>query len=254
MLSKSSAVSRIWGGKKSSITLIDIEPTFGEYTIEIPAPPLLIANFIGEPLSGNFPLTVNFTDLSTGGPTTWAWDFTNNGSTDSTSQNPSYTYSTPGTYSVKLTVTNQLETNSRTRTNYINVTTPPSTPVSFATPISLPTSNLCVSEPGLTNVLNNVAWYSITLTSTTSVTFDTSGSTPGTDTMIGVYNSDGNLLGADDDSGPGYLSSLTLNNLLAGTYYIAVGYYYVQFGFNNWNAVGDSPVTDDCIIKLSATQ
>ncbi|MBK7341932.1 MAG: hypothetical protein IPJ06_01755 [Saprospiraceae bacterium] len=34
----------------------------------------------------------------------WAWDVDNNGSTDYTTQNPSHTYSTPGVYSVKLTV------------------------------------------------------------------------------------------------------------------------------------------------------
>jgi len=34
----------------------------------------------------------------------WSWDFDNNGTTDNTSQNPTYTYSTPGTYRALLTV------------------------------------------------------------------------------------------------------------------------------------------------------
>lgn len=85
------------------------------------APPPPVANFSGSPLSGTRPLTVNFTDTSSNGPTTWAWDFTNDGSTDSTSQNPSNTYSLPGVYSVKLTATNSQGNNSVTKNNYITV-------------------------------------------------------------------------------------------------------------------------------------
>ncbi|HTB05991.1 MAG TPA: PKD domain-containing protein [Bacteroidia bacterium] len=46
-----------------------------------------------------------FTDLSTGPPTTWAWSFNDppvNGT--STLQNPTYTFGSPGTYTVKLVV------------------------------------------------------------------------------------------------------------------------------------------------------
>lgn len=48
-------------------------------------------------------LDVAFTDTSTGGPTTWAWDF-GDGSTSDV-QNPIHTYAA-GRYRVKLTVTN----------------------------------------------------------------------------------------------------------------------------------------------------
>jgi PKD repeat protein len=34
-----------------------------------------ISNFSASPTSGNTPLTVNFTDMSTGSPTSWYWDF-----------------------------------------------------------------------------------------------------------------------------------------------------------------------------------
>ncbi len=48
-----------------------------------------------------------FTDLSipAGGVNAWAWDFNNTGTTNSTSQNPTYTFPTAGTYPVKLTIT-----------------------------------------------------------------------------------------------------------------------------------------------------
>ena len=57
--------------------------------------------------SGTAPLAVKFTDASTGTlPRTYAWDFDNNGVTDSTLQNPTYTYSAAGTYTANLTVSN----------------------------------------------------------------------------------------------------------------------------------------------------
>ena len=57
-----------------------------------------IAALSGYPTEGPVSLTVQFTDLSTGGPTSWSWDF-GDGSTDTT-QNPSHTYTVAGTYSV----------------------------------------------------------------------------------------------------------------------------------------------------------
>ncbi|MEW5995100.1 MAG: S8 family serine peptidase, partial [Candidatus Zixiibacteriota bacterium] len=60
-----------------------------------------VADFVGSPTSGNAPLTVNFTDQSTGSPTSWSWDFGDGGT--STAQNPSYTYNSVGTYTVSLT-------------------------------------------------------------------------------------------------------------------------------------------------------
>ena len=80
------------------------------------------ANFTANTTSGYAPLTVQFTDLSTGSPTSWAWDFQNDGSTDSTLQNPAFTYTAAGTYTVKLTATNGGGSNPEIKTNYINVT------------------------------------------------------------------------------------------------------------------------------------
>jgi hypothetical protein len=78
-------------------------------------------DFCSNVVSGSVPLTVNFTDNSVNAPTSWAWDFTNNGSNDATSQNPSYTYSTPGIYSVTLTATNAQGSTTVIKQNYITV-------------------------------------------------------------------------------------------------------------------------------------
>jgi PKD repeat protein len=85
-----------------------------------------VAAFSGSPTTGTAPLTVNFSNFSTGiSPLTYAWDFDNDGVVDSTAQNPSYTYISDGTYSVKLTVTNAGGNDEELKTNYITVTAAP---------------------------------------------------------------------------------------------------------------------------------
>jgi PKD repeat protein len=65
---------------------------------------------------------INFNDTSNGHPTAWAWDFNNDGITDSSQQNPSKTYDAVGTYSVNLRATVDANTSSTTtKVNYINV-------------------------------------------------------------------------------------------------------------------------------------
>jgi PKD repeat protein len=64
----------------------------------------IIANFTAEPVTGNVPLTVQFTDQTSGVVFAWQWDFDLDGHFDSTEQNPSYTYTLPGTYSVRLVI------------------------------------------------------------------------------------------------------------------------------------------------------
>lgn len=84
----------------------------------------LVADFQAIPLSGNAPLTVQFTDLSTSQNTTitsWEWDFDNDGTTDSYEQNPSRFFGTPGSYTVSLTVSDGTFSDSETKTNYITV-------------------------------------------------------------------------------------------------------------------------------------
>ena len=62
----------------------------------------LRADFTGTPISGAPPLTVNFTDRSTGAVTSWSWDFGDG--TGSSAANPSHVYGAVGTYDVRLTV------------------------------------------------------------------------------------------------------------------------------------------------------
>lgn len=80
------------------------------------------SDFSANPTTGPSPLTVIFTDESTGSITFWEWDF-GDGLT-STTQNPSHTYTDPGTYTVTLTVTGPEGSDTETKPNYIKATSP----------------------------------------------------------------------------------------------------------------------------------
>lgn len=107
---------RVWGNTSLDNVFID-EMYFSFQTG--PTPP--VAEFVGVPTSGTPPLTVDFTDLSTGNPTTWDWDF-GDGVGTSTDQHPSYTYNSLGNYTVSLTVTNAYGSDSEVKIGYISVT------------------------------------------------------------------------------------------------------------------------------------
>jgi len=90
------------------------------------------ANFAASPISGNPTLGVYFTDISTGSPTSWSWNF-GDGQT-STMQNPFHAYSTAGTYTITMTVSNDAGSNTKVSSGYITVIS--STPTPTPTPIS----------------------------------------------------------------------------------------------------------------------
>lgn len=80
------------------------------------------ANFSANVTSIQPGQSVNFTDLSTGGPTSWQWSFPGGNPSSSTQQNPSgITYNTIGSYDVSLTVNGPGGPNTLTKPNYINV-------------------------------------------------------------------------------------------------------------------------------------
>lgn len=104
--------------------LAQIIPVFADRGyIEGPITPDFSANI----LSGNAPLTVQFTDLSISQPnpiTSWQWDFNNDGTIDATVEDPQWTYTDFGLYTVKLTVSDGTNFASETKVDYINVTDP----------------------------------------------------------------------------------------------------------------------------------
>ncbi|MFC1925103.1 PKD domain-containing protein [Chloroflexota bacterium] len=74
-----------------------------------------VADFSVTPLSVIVAQEIEFADESTDA-TAWEWDFDNDGTVDSTEQNPSYSYGAPGEYTVTLTVTGPGGMHTKTRT------------------------------------------------------------------------------------------------------------------------------------------
>jgi len=80
-----------------------------------------VASFTANPTSGTAPLTVTFSDTSTGSPTKWNWTFGDGSLVNASVQNPVHTYLTAGTYTILLNATNAGGSNISTRTEYITV-------------------------------------------------------------------------------------------------------------------------------------
>lgn len=87
---------------------------------------------------------VTFTDQSTNAPTRWTWDFGDcPGCALNTAQNPTHDYAVAGTYSVTLTATNAIGSNSTTKT------------VKVVAPVAAFTSNAIGREVAFTDFSSN---------------------------------------------------------------------------------------------------
>jgi len=125
-----------------------------DYTViiqgDVAAP---IADFYANKTSGCDNITVQFTDNSTNSPTSWLWTF-GDGQT-STAQNPSHSYTAPGSYTVSLTATNAGGSNPKTVQGYIVVGKTPN--------ISLSSTNATggTANGTATVMVNNLTTYTV---------------------------------------------------------------------------------------------
>ena len=141
----------LWDFDGDNITdSIDKDPTTiinepGDYTIRLIAlgpggqsevtktitainpPDAPVANFSSDPTSGDAPLSVSFTNTTSGDVTGYVWDFNFDGQPDSTDTNPSTTFNEPGTYEVQLVASGP--GGSTTASQVITVTTPLEPPI-----------------------------------------------------------------------------------------------------------------------------
>ncbi len=81
-------------------------PETSGVAILMPAVNPPVASFRFSPASGSAPLTVQFTDTSTGDPSQWYWSFGDGGT--SNERNPTHTFLEARRYEVQLTVSNPL--------------------------------------------------------------------------------------------------------------------------------------------------
>ena len=133
---------------------------------------LPVAAFTVNSQTGCVGQTFNFTDQSTGSPTSWQWTFTGGAPSSSTQQNPSVFYTTPGTYDVTLVATNASGSDSHTINGYITVSANPTITVT-GNPSNL---TVCNGEP-LTLTASGAQSYSWSGGITNGVPFTPASST-----------------------------------------------------------------------------
>jgi C1A family cysteine protease len=115
------------------------------------------ADFTSNVTTGMYPLTVQFTDLSSNA-LSWRWDLNGDGTTDSIAQNPVYNYGSYGTYTVSLTIGNSKGSDTETKTDYIKVA-----PLSINS--ASPVENVATYKGEKqefsvsTNYACNISWY-----------------------------------------------------------------------------------------------
>lgn len=88
---------------------------------EVGDPVAPTANFTSDTVTVIEGDTVQFTDTSLGGPTSWSWTFTGGTPSSSTDRNPSVVYNTVGQFQVSLEVTNSEGSDTKTVPNYMTV-------------------------------------------------------------------------------------------------------------------------------------
>jgi PKD repeat protein len=109
-----------------------ISSTSAPISITVAAAPT--ASFVGNPTNGYAPLTVSFTDNSTGTITNRFWDWGDGGTTNTTSTSLSHVYNLAGTNTVRLTVSGPAGTNTLINPGYVIVSNMP--------PVTLTIQNL----------------------------------------------------------------------------------------------------------------
>jgi Leucine-rich repeat (LRR) protein len=77
------------------------------------------ASFEADVLSGQLPLAVQFTDRSTNNADVWLWDFGDGNGSDQ--QSPSHTYTTVGKYTVSLTISDGITSDTEVKSELIEV-------------------------------------------------------------------------------------------------------------------------------------
>ncbi len=105
------ASSRLYWVNKATASLIplgsgSLNQSLGDLALNGGSGSAPVAAFTWQPATPKVNQNVQFTEQSSGGASSWQWDLDGDGATDSTAQNPTRTYGTAGTYTVKLTACN----------------------------------------------------------------------------------------------------------------------------------------------------
>ena len=215
----------------------------------VAAPTVPVANFNGCSSNVSQGSTVTFTDISTGTPTSWSWSITPAtgwsyvGGTSATSQNPQVQFTTTGTYSVALTATNSLGSNTKTSSSCITVVAVTCNSLTSALTMGFETGESTTGW-AIENVNadvdgngDDVSWFNISSTDLSNAVGATVTAHGGQNMAIYVYNTDG-VTSANDWL---YMPCLSLQS---GTTY----------SLSFWYRVGSSQYAEKIRVKLGNSQ
>ncbi len=108
------------GYRTISLTISDTLQTSTEMKQDyIQVLELLIADFSADTIMAVAGQSISFTDLTSGGPTSWLWNFENE--IFSNLQHPTITFISPGNYNASLTVANEYQQHTVTKENFIQI-------------------------------------------------------------------------------------------------------------------------------------
>ena len=143
-----------------------------------------VARFFAMPTTGSAPLTVTFTDTSTGLITNRFWNFGDGGTTNTVATTVVYRYATAGTNTVTLIVTGPTASSTNTQLRAVVITTPAS---SVALPKITPAGGIFITSS--VKVTLSCATANATIRYTTNGSDPTTNSTVYTKTAINLTNS-----------------------------------------------------------------
>ena len=225
-----------------------------------------VASFSATPIAGPAPLTVTFSDASSGNITDWAWTF-GDGNT-SPAQHPSHTYAAAGSYTVSLTVTGPDGSNTATQTDYITVNlTGPLAGFNAAPRVGLPPLTVAFSDAS-SGSITSWAWTfgdgSTSPTRNPSHTYAATGSYAVSLTVTGpdgsntatkegyiTVNTTGLVAAYSFNEGSGNtvtdVSGNANSGTISGTSWTTQGRFdkaLVFDGVNDWVTINDAPSLD----------
>lgn len=129
-----------------------------------------VADFVASATNISVGTTVTFTDLTTNSPTSWSWTITPAsgwsyaGGTNANSQNPQVTFTAAGQYTVALTASNAVGSDTETKNNYIIVTVATNPCTATSTSCDEFIQNVNLGSINNTTACTNYASYSANAT------------------------------------------------------------------------------------------
>ncbi|MBK9711482.1 MAG: DNRLRE domain-containing protein [Kouleothrix sp.] len=196
------------------------------------------ADFDAWPQSGQVPLTISMHSNASGDITSCLWDYGDGTTGDSCEPYHDHIYTSPGSYTVGLTVSGPGGTDSMTRNDYIVASSPPC-PDSYEPDNSAAQAHQFTigdTELHAFCLAADEDWVWFSATAGASYRIETLNLATGADTVLDLYQQDLTPITSNDDANGGLASLIVFTPAASGQYYLKV--------HNYWNS-GDPAYTYD---------